>query len=232
MSDRPSVLLVQSGAADHEELKTLLQEADITVQRSSQSQLAGRLAHGAQPSVVIFDTPVPPAGGMTTVQALRDVCTSGLIILCANADSVDCIVGLEMGADDVVCRNRDPREILARIRRLIQRATDLRKASTTQGVINFAHWTFDLDRRELVHQDGRNIHLTPGEFKLLAALVTQKGRVMRRDQLLDHISDRDRAPNDRTVDVLLNRLRHKLGEPTGEPRHLVTVHGVGYVFHP
>jgi len=227
-----NVLLIQTAADDHTDLAALLQGAEIGVQRVNHPRLIGRYANGARPCVIVFDTELPPPGGMAVMQSLQEACSCGVIVLCANADSVDCILGLEMGADDVVARTRDPREIFTRIRRLMQRSAELREPANEQSRIVFTDWCLDLDRRELTHQDGHRVHLTRGEFELLAALASHQGRVMARDQLLDHISHRDWAPNDRTVDVLLNRLRHKLGEPSREPRHLVTVHGVGYVFNP
>lgn len=227
-----SVLLVQSSSALHSGLTALFQGAGITVHRVEKPDHVQRRVNGHRPSVILFDTDLPMTSILTTIQTLNTLSSCGVVVLCPVADPIDCILGLEMGADDVIPRDRDAREIVARIRRLITRAEELRQPEQGRGNITFSSWTLDLDRRDLTHADGRRVHLTRGEFDLLAALATHDGKVMERDQLLDHISQREWAPNDRTVDVLINRLRHKIGEDPREPRHLVTVHGVGYVFNP
>lgn len=227
-----SVLLVQSPASNYASLVPLFEGAGIVVHKVEKPQQVQRFVNGHRPSVIIFDTTSPLASILSTIQLLHASCDCGVIVLCSHADPVDCILGLEMGADDVIPRERDPREIVARARRLMTRANELREETTGRGHIVFSSWKLDLDRRELTHSDGRRVHLTRGEFDLLAALASHDGKVMERDQLLDHISQREWAPSDRTVDVLINRLRHKIGEDPREPRHLVTVHGVGYVFNP
>jgi two-component system torCAD operon response regulator TorR len=186
--------------------------------------------HGVCPDLVLYDTDLPPQGGMDALRLIHGHCPqAGIIILTGVADSVACILGLEMGADDVVERSRDPREILARGKRLIARLAEARDWDQDPREASFAGWSLDLGQRELVNPKGEVIHLTRGEFELLAALAAHPGQVMSRDALLDHVSHREWAPADRTVDVLVNRLRRKMGEDPKEPRHVVTVHGVGYV---
>jgi len=184
------------------------------------------------PNLILFDTEIPPPAGMGALQGLHDDYDAGLIVLCGKADSLACILGLEMGADDVVERNRDPREIFARGKRLLLRLEEARSASGTHRAISFAGWRLDVNCRQLTDPDGGSVRLTRGEFNLLAALAGSPGQVMSRDTLLDRISHREWAPNDRTVDVLINRLRRKLNEDPREPRHIVTVHGIGYVLQP
>jgi two-component system torCAD operon response regulator TorR len=169
---------------------------------------------------------------MEALKVIHDQCPlAGIIILTSVADSLACILGLEMGADDVVERTRDPREVLARGKRLLTRLAEVRDRDREgeHQEIHFSGWALDLEKREMLSPSGEALRLTRGEFELIAALAAHPGQVMSRDSLLDHVSHREWAPADRTVDVLVNRLRRKMGEDPKEPRHIVTVHGVGYV---
>ncbi|GAA0589377.1 response regulator transcription factor [Caenispirillum bisanense] len=226
------VLIIGPHCGDHTDLVSLLGASDLEVALEPRPDRVGDHVNGTRPAVIVFDTDMPPPGGVGVMATLQRACEFGVIVLCPGADAADCILGLESGADDVVERDRDPREVAARIRRLLVRGQALRDAAQGADDIVFSDWRLSLERRDLRATDGTRVHLTRGEFELLAALATRQGKVMSRDQLLDHISHRDWAPSDRTVDVLINRLRHKIGENPREPRHLVTVHGVGYVFNP
>lgn len=230
MKSRSSVLITGRHCRDHQALIALLDNGDFEVKLEVDAERAADRINGSRPAVIVLDTDMPPPGGAGLVATLQRASEFGVIVLCTKADATDCILGLELGADDVVERDRDPREIIARIRRLVVRGQALRSATQGQGDIVFSEWRLSVDRRELLDAAGDRVHLTRGEFDLLAALASHQGKVMSRDQLLDHISHREWAPSDRTVDVLVNRLRHKIGDSPREPRHLVTVHGVGYVF--
>jgi len=229
MSTKPHVLFISAGAAPDPKLVALFEGAGMSVATVPTPTQAAHRFNGYRPSLIIFDTELPPHDGMGCLQALHEEYDAGIIILCSNADSVACILGLEMGADDVVARGRDPREIFVRGRRLLARMAEVRAGQPPHQGAEFAGWQLDISRRQLTSPEGERIRLTRGEFELLAALATNSGQVMSRDTLLDHISHREWAPTDRTVDVLVNRLRRKLGEDPRDPRHIVTVHGVGYV---
>lgn len=229
MKPRPTILITGRSCHDHQDLITLLESSDLDVKLEPNTEHAADHINGSRPAVIVLDTSMPPPGGIDLVATLHRMSEFGVIVLCANADPTDCILGLELGADDVVERHRDPREIAARIRRMVIRGQTL-SSRLGQCDIVFSDWRLSVDRRELLDAEGDRVYLTRGEFDLLATLASQEGKVMSRDKLLDHISHREWAPSDRTVDVLVNRVRHKIGDSPREPRHLVTVHGVGYVF--
>lgn len=210
----------------------LLKSSDLEIRVEPRVDPGAISMNGTRPAVIILDANMPPPGGVGILQSLQRISEFGVIVLCDKADPADCILGLEAGADDVVERNRDPREVAARVRRLLVRGRMLRDAAKGDRPITFSNWHLSLERRELTDANGERVHLTRGEFELLAALASHQGKVLSRDQLLDYISHRDWAPSDRTVDVLVNRLRHKIGENPRDPRHLITVHGVGYAFQP
>ena len=229
MKPRPTILITGRSCHDHQDLITLLESSDLDVKLEPNTEHAADHINGSRPAVIVLDTSMPPPGGIDLVATLHRMSEFGVIVLCAKADATDCILGLELGADDVVERHRDPREIAARIRRMVIRGQTL-SSRLGQCDIVFSDWRLSVDRRELLDAEGDRVYLTRGEFDLLATLASQEGKVMSRDKLLDHISHREWAPSDRTVDVLVNRVRHKIGDSPREPRHLVTVHGVGYVF--
>ncbi|WP_413205028.1 winged helix-turn-helix domain-containing protein [Rhodospirillum sp. A1_3_36] len=238
MTNRSHLLYIREDAPPPPALASIFERSGFALSHVAEPDRIGRFglgngsAHlpGYSPSLVIFDTDLPPPGGMEVLKTIHDHCPlAGIIILTAVADSLACILGLEMGADDVVERTRDPREVLARGKRLLTRLAEVRDREGEHQEIHFSGWTLDLEKREMLSPQGEALRLTRGEFELLAALAAHPGQVMTRDSLLDHVSHREWAPADRTVDVLVNRLRRKMGEDPRDPRHIVTVHGVGYV---
>ncbi|MCF8481907.1 MAG: winged helix-turn-helix domain-containing protein [Rhodospirillum sp.] len=241
MTDRSHLLYIREDAPPPPALATVFERSGFSLSHVAEPERIGRVnggnghghgvnGHGVSPSLVIFDTDLPPPGGMEALKVIHDQCPqAGIIILTAVADSVACILGLEMGADDVVERTRDPREVLARGKRLLTRLSEARDWEMDRHDVQFSGWVLDLNQRDLLSPKGESLRLTRGEFELLAALAAHPGQVMSRDALLDHVSHREWAPADRTVDVLVNRVRRKMGEDPKDPRHIVTVHGVGYV---
>ena len=186
--------------------------------------------------LVILDLTFPYGeDGLTLARGLRARWDMPLLMLSAKCETVDKIVCLEIGADDYLTKPFEPRELLARIRALLRRARGMVRvaaaapaASATR--IAFGPWRLDLDRRELTGPDGGRVDLTAHEFRLLAALAERPGRVMSRDQMLDLVASRQWAPFDRSVDVMIGKLRRKLDDGGG---HLIkTVRGEGYVFTP
>src|SRR5690606_24124315 len=136
---------------------------------------------------------------------------AGIILVTGRTDTVDRIVGLEIGADDYVTKPVEHRELLARVKGLLRRLDNGRKGnSSTPGTRIFDGWTLDLARRTLRAENGTYVEMTRAEFKLLAALATNPGQVLSRERLLHEISRRDWDASDRTVDVIVRRVRQKL----------------------
>lgn len=184
--------------------------------------------------LLLLDIRLPGEDGLTIMREIRQHSDLAVILVTGRTDEVDRVLGLEMGADDYVTKPFSPRELLARaktvLRRLAVAAAVPVRAGKEAKEVRFAGWCFEPDRRRLIAPGGEDVRLTRGEFELLAALLRQPGRVMSRDALLDEISHRDWDPNDRTVDVLVARLRRKIEVDPTLPRFIVTEHGVGYVF--
>lgn len=232
MPTKPNVLVIDPQRTVGQHLLSLFRDGGMAVSSTTGVEDALHPRNGQRPNLILYNTEMPPPGGFAQFQALRRTSEGGLIVLCHKADSLACILGLEMGADDVVDRTRDPREIFARGKRLLSRLRDRPQGAPSHRVLTFAGWHLDTAGHSLTDPDGNGVHLTRGEFALLAALADSAGQVLSRDSLLDHVSHREWAPTDRTVDVLVNRLRRKLGDDPRDPRIITTVHGVGYMLAP
>ena len=179
--------------------------------------------------LILLDISLPDDDGFSLLREIRRQSEVGVIMVTGKAEEVDRIVALEMGADDYVIKPFNKRELFARSKNLLRRTLSARAVKSDQPVKHFFGWTLSIPRRTLISPMGEDVHLTRFEFELLASLSNNPGRVMSRDSLIDHVSGRDRAPSDRTIDVLIGRLRRKIEMDPTRPRIIMTVQGVGYV---
>jgi DNA-binding response OmpR family regulator len=185
--------------------------------------------------LVILDLMLPGEDGLTLAQALRGESNVGIIILPGRGETVDRIIGLEMGADDYLPKPFHLRELLARVKSVLRRVSarsNEKPSSGNRSKARFAGWDLDLSTRELVSPAGSEVRLTTGEFDLLAAFVNNANQVLSRDRLLDLARNREAGPFDRTIDVQVGRLRRKLEEDPENPSMIKTVRGTGYIFTP
>jgi DNA-binding response OmpR family regulator len=184
--------------------------------------------------LVILDLMLPGEDGLTLARSLREESSVGIIILTGRGETVDRIIGLEMGADDYLPKPFHLRELLARVKSVLRRAStrsdDRHGASRPRA--QFAGWNLDLATRELLSPSGKEVRLTTGEFDLLAAFVNNANQVLTRDRLLDLARNREAGPFDRTIDVQVGRLRRKLEDDPQRPTMIKTVRGSGYIFTP
>ena len=185
--------------------------------------------------LVILDLVLRGEDGLQLARELRNGSDIGIIMLTGRGDTVDRIIGLEMGADDYLTKPFHLRELLARVRSVLRRGAARggeRAAGTARAHIRFAGWTLDLASRELLSPSGEDVRLTTGEFELLAAFVNHANQVLSRDRLLDLSRHREAGPFDRTIDVQVGRLRRKLEDDPKNPTMIKTVRGGGYIFTP
>jgi two-component system torCAD operon response regulator TorR len=180
--------------------------------------------------LVLLDINLPDEDGLVLAREQRSRSQAGIILVTGRADEVDRIVGLEVGADDYVTKPFNLRELLARVKNLLRRIDAARVPDENNAIKQFAGWRFDIPRRRLTSSAGEPVALTRGEYQLLVALVNHPGIVLSRDRLLENITHRSWSPSDRTVDVLIRRLRQKIETTPADPEIIVTVHGEGYVF--
>ena len=187
-------------------------------------------------NLILLDINLPGEDGLALTRELRSHSDIGIILVTGRTDSIDRIVGLEMGADDYVTKPVDLRELLVRVKNLLWRislaqtpADDMLDSEVDVDGVRFGDWRFDIPRRKLTHQ-GKPVKLTKAEYEVLVAFIAYPNRVLSRDRLLGLISHRVDAPSDRTIDVLVRRLRHKIEADPKSPEYFITIHGEGYLF--
>ena len=186
------------------------------------------LIQHARPDFVILDLMLPEMDGWEVCRAIRRTSDIPIIMLTAREDEVDRISGLTLGADDYVTKPFSPRELVARVKAILRRGRI--PAQERQTVFAAAGLVLDTDRFE-VTLDGEPVSLTPHEYKLLEALMTSRGSVLSRDQLLAFLYPNNEAiVIDRVIDVHIGKLRQKIKEDPASPRYIVTVRGTGYRF--
>src|SRR6185437_2914479 len=185
--------------------------------------------------LVVLDLMLPGEDGLAICRRLRGQANApAIVMLTAKGDEVDRIVGLEMGADDYLPKPFNPRELLARINAVLRRQTAARLASATDGadVLTFAGWRIDLRLRELRNPEGARVAMTSAEFDLLQTFCERAGRVLSRDSLLDFTQGRNAGSFERSIDVLVSRIRRKIEPDPQNATMIKTVRSGGYLFTP
>ena len=187
---------------------------------------------GGGVDLVILDLVLPDEDGLTLARELRSKSNIPIIMLTGKTETIDKIVGLEIGADDYITKPFNERELLARVRTVLRRSAIEQIASTGGSTksAHFAGWTLDFVAHELRSPNGDNVHLTSSQFQLLASLVSRPNRVMSREEMLGLVSGRDWTPMDRSIDVLVGKLRKKIELDPKAPSLIKTIRGVGYKF--
>ncbi len=184
------------------------------------------------PDLVILDLLLPGENGLELTKELKQTSNIGIIIVTGKGDTIDKVVGLEVGADDYLPKPFDERELSARIRSVLRRISDnaeiVQEISQTVG--RFQNWTLNFEANELLSSSGERVHLTSYEYQLLAAFVRKPNHVFSRDDIIKIITGRDQNPDNRSVDVLIGKLRKKLKNGSDNSDIIKTVRGSGYKF--
>jgi two-component system OmpR family response regulator len=192
----------------------------------------GQALDAGRVDLIVLDLMLPGDDGLTLCRNLRAKASDiPVIMLTARGEETDRIVGLEMGADDYLAKPFSARELLARIKAILRRARslpqNLRPDETRH--LRFADWALDTVHRQLVSASGVVTPLSGAEYRLLRIFLSHPNRVLTRDQLVDLTQGKEADPLDRSIDVQVSRLRHRLGDDSREPRLIKTVRGEGYV---
>jgi len=183
--------------------------------------------------LVILDLMLPGEDGLSLARRLRSDQKLPIIMISARGEEIDRIVGLEVGADDYLPKPFNPRELLARVRSVLRRnrpTAEPESDPVTDGYL-FGPFRFEPEKRVL-YRDATEVDLSRAEFDLLSVLVKHPDRVLSRDFILECLGGKDRDPFDRSIDVRVTRLRHKIEDDPAQPRFVRTVWGVGYQFTP
>jgi len=216
-------------------LECYLQHEGYCVGSVSDGKAMWQYYEDSRPDLILLDIMLPGVDGITLARELRVKTPNiGIIMLTGKDDAVDTIVGLEVGADDYITKPFDNRELLARIHSVLRRlsANDNTNKATddAKNIVQFDGWQMNTDTFELIAPTGEKINLTSIEFKLLEILVHNVGRVLSRDQILQKLSSREWQPNDRSVDVLIGKLRKVLETNPSQPKLIRTIRNMGYQF--
>lgn len=183
--------------------------------------------------LVLLDIRMPGEDGLAVARYLRGQGRTGIIMLTANRETVDRVIGLEVGADDYIGKPFDFRELLARVRAVLRRISAPEAPPATMGhEVRFGRCILNLERRKLFALDGSEVQITAMEFDLLKAFAEHPNRVLSRDRLLDIAHNREMMPFDRSIDMRIGRIRKKIELDPKLPRAIKTVRGAGYVFVP
>ncbi len=225
----PSVLVVE----DDEDIRRLVGEL-LRKEGFATTEVSDAVAMDASlalrpPDLIILDVMLPGEDGLSICRRLRPSYTLPILMLTARSDEIDRVLGLEMGADDYLVKPFGPRELIARVRALLRRANARPVAPPTRRFV-FDRFVVDLDARQASDDSGTPLVLTSAEFDLLACFVQRPRRVLTRDQILDWTRGRSAEPFDRTIDMLVSRLRKKFEAASPGSNLINTVRNGGYLF--
>jgi DNA-binding response OmpR family regulator len=219
-----TVLVVDDEEIVREVVVRYLQREGYRTLEAGDGDEARRLIERDAPSLVVLDLMLPGTDGLALCRWIRSRGELPVIMLTARAEETDRIVGLELGADDYVTKPFSPRELAARVRTVLRRATPSERPEATAA---FGDVELDAGTRE-VHKGGQEVKLTAREFDLLWFLASHPRRVFSRNQLMERVWGYEAALDTGTVTVHVRRLREKIEDDPSRPRHLETVWGVGY----
>jgi DNA-binding response OmpR family regulator len=222
------VLIVDDEAIVRDVLTRYLEREGFQVEAAADGEVALELAARSWPDIVVLDLMLPKVDGLEVFRRLRDLGDVPVVMLTAKGEEVDRLVGLELGADDYVSKPFSPREVVARIRAVLRRGD---RAARDGGPLVMGRLEIDRDRRE-VRRDASSVHMTRKEYDLLELLASHPGRTFTRVDLLERVWDYAWDGDSSTVTVHIRRLREKIEDDPSDPRHLLTVWGIGYRFEP
>ncbi len=183
-------------------------------------------AKADQPDLVLLDLMLPGRDGLDVCKDLRRISQVPIIMITARVEEIDRLIGLEIGADDYICKPFSPREVMARVKAILRRITHAEPGIKAAGLTHFPQLQLDETRFEARYHD-QLLELTPAEFRLLKTLADAPGRVFQRDQLINHVYDDQRIITDRTIDSHIKNLRKKMAAIAPEDV-IRSIYGVGY----
>ncbi|GAB3189992.1 response regulator [Hydrogenophaga aquatica] len=230
----PHILMIEDDARLAAMVGEYLQKSGYEFAHAGEGGLGLEAVQQHLPDLVILDLMLPDMDGLEVCRRLRalpgEAARLPLLMLTAKGDPMDRIIGLEMGADDYLPKPFEPRELLARIRAVLRRRGETHsQLPAAQPVLRFGSLEIDRDART-VAVSGQAADLTSYQFDLLVALAERAGRVLTRDQIMEAVRGRELEAFDRSIDVHIGRIRNAIEADSKNPRRILTVRGVGYVF--
>ncbi len=220
--EKQSILVIEDEPQLSALLNDYLEQSGYIAHIISDGQEAIAGIKEIKPDLILLDIMLPGKDGMTICKETREFSSIPIIMVTARVEEIDRLLGLELGADDYICKPFSPREVVARVKAVLRRTTD--GFNTPPAGLNLDEARFRAD----LH--GKNIKLTAVEFQLLKILVSEPGRIFSRAQLMDNIYDDHRIVSDRTIDSHIKKLRKKIAEVASGEELIHSVYGVGYKF--
>lgn len=230
--EKKHILLVDDDSEIRELLTEYLTKYQYRVSTAKNGDEMHKILNQEDIDLILLDVMLPGASGITLCQNVRQKSDIPIIMLTANNDETDRIVGLEVGADDYQTKPYNPRELLARIKAVLRRYTvgTVHKVDQNHAVVfSFGGWELDTATRRVTSPDDKEVGLSSGEYDLLLIFLERSQRVLSRDQLLNLTRNRDAEPFDRSIDVQISRLRQKLEIDPKTPDIIKTIRGGGYM---
>jgi DNA-binding response OmpR family regulator len=225
MATRTRVLLIDDDETLGDLLSEYLGQFGFSVKAAAHPDDGLRALEAEPPDIVVLDVMLPGMDGFAVCRKVRERSRVPIVMLTARGGVHDRIVGLELGADDYLPKPFEPRELVARLQAVLRRGTGETAAENVRvGALEIA-W-----EARTVRRDGRPVELTTAEFELLRLFVRNRGRVLTRERILETTRGLDWESYDRSIDVLVSRLRQKLGDDPRQPAFIKTVRGLGYRF--
>ena len=225
------ILVVDDDAEIRQLLKTYLEKNGLRVTTVAEGGGMWKALEQAHIDLIVLDLMLPGADGMELCRTLRVHSRIPVIMLTARGDEMDRILGLEMGADDYLAKPFSARELLARIKVVLRRTREMPgdPLADTPEKLSFSDWTLDTRTQHLTSPQGVVVPLSNLEYQLLHVLLTHPNRALSRDRLLDLTQGKESGPFDRSIDVLIGRLRRRLTDDARRPELIKTLRGRGYL---
>jgi two-component system, OmpR family, response regulator len=230
----PNILVVDDDRETRTLIAKYLRGNSCNVATAQDGREMARQLAQQRVDLIVLDLMLPGEDGLSLCCKIRATSQLPIIMLTARGDEVDRILGLEMGADDYLPKPFNPRELLARIRSVLRRQAFAQTASAADGAatLTFLGWRMECRLRELRNPDGALMAMTSAEFDLLQALCQRAGRVLSREALLDLTHGRSAGSFERSIDVLISRIRRKIEPDPKNATIIKTVRSGGYMFTP
>jgi len=232
MRDPATILVVDDDADVLDMVCDYLAQEGFAICAAANSEQARKFMVERPAHLAIVDLRMPGEDGLSLARHLRERYAVAIIMLTAADRVIDRVVGLEVGADDYITKPFDLRELLARVRSVLRRASAPGAACLGDGRVRFGRCVLDLGSHRLFDDSGHDVPITAMEFELLYAFARNEGRVLSRDEILDMTQHRERDPFDRSVDLHITRLRRKIEYDTEKPQAIKTIRGAGYIYTP
>ncbi|MGL5117154.1 MAG: response regulator [Beijerinckiaceae bacterium] len=230
----PQILIVDDDPGVRDLLRESLEPEGFQIAEAANGKDMLAILRSERVDLITLDLMLNGENGLAIARKVLEEFDTPIVMITGRSDTIDRVVGLELGADDYIAKPFHPREVVARIRAVLRRHVPKQTIAQlpTGEFLAFDGMSLDIGRREMYNRSGGAIELTTAEFNLLEVFARRPQRVLSRDALMDLLKGHEWTPIDRSLDALISRLRRKLGDDSDKPALIKTVRGVGYSFAP